>query len=267
MKTLVTHINPHLDDIAAIWLEQRYNPDFKDAAIIFISATNDHLEDTQNRLHLGVGRGQFDEHKGDIDDCAASLVYKDLLSKGLIPPEIEGSALAELVEWVRLDDLGKLMIRDYPEFSIPAWIRTTDSNPKTSLKTTQFGEEILDRILNVLKRKHLAEKEWGDKIEFETKFGHSYAIKGEAIDRAFCREKGGDLFLMYDPVSKWAQYFTPSFQIDLESIYQKLKKFDPKADWFLHQSHHMVICGSSAAPESKVTSLSFEDLIEVAKEA
>ena len=41
MKTLVTHINPHLDDIAAIWLFKKYHPDFKDAKIEFISASRD----------------------------------------------------------------------------------------------------------------------------------------------------------------------------------------------------------------------------------
>ena len=266
MTTLVTHINPHLDDIAAIWLEQKYNPDFKDSNIEFISASNEEQTDSEDKLFLGVGRGKFDEHKGDLEDCAASLVYKDLKSKGLVPTDdVQGSALAELVEWVRIDDLGRLEIRDYPQFSIPAWIRTTDSKSETSVETTKLGEEILERILRVLKRKYLAEKEWQGRVEFETKFGKSFAIKGMAVDRSFCREKGGDLFLMYEPESKWAQYFTPSFEIDLEPIYNQVKELDPEANWFLHQSHHMVICGSSASPDSKVTKLSFEELIEVTK--
>ena len=49
------------------------------------------------------------------------------------------------------------------------------------------------------------------------------------------------------------------------AIDEKLKKMDPEADWFLHQSHHMVLCGSSSAPDSKPTKLSFEQLIEAVK--
>jgi hypothetical protein len=268
MKTLITHINPHLDDIAAIWLYQKYHPDFKEATIEFVSASNEVSEESEDQVYLGVGRGKYDEHKGDLNDCAASLVYKDLKEQGLTPTdEVELKALEELVEWVRLDDLGKLEIRDYPDFSIPAWIRTTDSSPESSLKTTEMGKEILNRILGVLERKGKAELEWQSKVEFESGFGKSYAIKGQAIDRSFCRDKGGDLFLMVDPTNGSVQYFTPSFEIDLEPIYKRVKKLDPEADWFLHQSHHMVICGSSSAPESKMTKLSFEELIQAAKDA
>ena len=278
-KTLVTHINPHLDDIAAIWLYKKIYPEFKDASLEFVSATNDKLENTEDKVYVGVGRGEFDEHKGDTEDCATSLVYKHGMKAAplvpavkeaegstLTPADVEGKAVEELVEWVRQDDLGRLEIRDYPEFSIPAWIRSTDSNIESSKKTVELGIEILERILRVLKRKYLAEKEWEGSVEFETKFGKSFAIMGKAIDRSFCRDKGGDLFVMYDPNSKWTQYFTPSFEIDLEPIYNKVKELDPQADWFLHQSHHMVICGSNSSPESKVTKLSFEELIKAAKE-
>ena len=56
-----------------------------------------------------------------------------------------------------------------------------------------------------------------------------------------------------------------SLLLDLEPIYEKLIETEPDSGWFLHQSHHMVICGSSSAPEHK-TGLSFEELIEVVKE-
>jgi hypothetical protein len=69
---------------------------------------------------------------------------------------------------------------------------------------------------------------------------------------------------MYDPKFKSAQFFTPSFDIDLEPIYTKLIEAEKDAGWFLHQSHHMVICGSSSAPEHS-TSLTFEQLIDAAK--
>ena len=77
---------------------------------------------------------------------------------------------------------------------------------------------------------------------------------------------GGNLFLMVNPKYNGVQFFTPSHEIDLSPIYNKLKDIDPEADLFLHQSHHMVICGSGSAPESKTTILSFDQLIDVLKE-
>ena len=267
MKILITHINPHLDDIAAIWLFKRFNPEFKDANVEFISASegNTEAQESDDKVFLGVGRGRFDEHKGDLEDAAVSLVWKFLKENNFTPTDPTAlSALEELVDWVRLDDLGK-PAHVYDEFSLPAFIRPKYSDNASSLKAVELGVEILDRILDVLKRKHQAKKEWENHIEFDSKFGKSYAVKGKAVDREFCKKIGGDLFLMVDPDNNSVQYFTPSFEIDLKPIYDKVKKLDPAADWFLHQSHHMVICGSGSAPDSKKTKLNFEQLIEAAK--
>ncbi len=266
-KTLVTHINPHLDDIAAIWQFRRFHPDFKDANVEFISASegNRGAEESENKIYLGVGRGKFDEHKGDLEDAAVSLVWKYLRQKDFTPKEeTEVNALEELVNWIRLDDLGK-PAREMDEFSLPSFIRPKNGSKEDSLKAVELGSEILDRILEVLVNKHRANKDWEKAIEFESKFGKAYGVESSFVDREFCKKIGADLFLMVDPKNSSIQYFTPRFDVDLEPIYRKVKELDPKADWFLHQSHHMVICGSGSAPDSKKTKLSFEKLIEAAK--
>jgi len=267
MKTLVTHINPHLDDISAIWLFKKFHPDFKDAQSEFIGASRDaaKTEENEDKIFLGTGGGKFDEHKGDLEDCAASLVWKDVKATGLAPTDdIELKALDELVEWNRLIDLGKGSNAEFGAYSVQAFIRSKESTQESSLKSLELGEEILNRILELLKNKAHSEKDWESKVEFETKFGKSFAVTSSSIDRTFCREKGGDMFLMYDPKYKSAQFFTPSFEIDLEPIYKKVVELEPNSGWFLHQSHHMVICGSSSAPDQH-TELSFAELIEAAK--
>src|SRR3989344_3185770 len=153
MKTLVTHINPHLDDIVGIWLFKKYNSEFADANVEFISASRDAGGDTEEKIFIGTGGGQFDEHKEGLNTCAGSLVFDYLKAAGNIP----------------------------------------------------------------------------------------------------------DLDAKYNSV----QYFSP--EKDISAIYEKVKEKDPEASWFLHQSHHMVICGSSSAPDSKPTKLSMEELIEAAK--
>lgn len=269
MKILVTHINPHLDDISAIWLFKKFFSEFKDGEIEFINASRDEAikNETGDKIYFGTGGGKYDEHKGDLEDCATSLVWKDIKAKGLAPKdEAQLSAFEGLVEWNRIIDLGKGSPKDITPFSVPAFIRTKDSTQESSLKSQKLGEEILDRILEILKKRYQSQKDWEKRVEFESKFGKSYAISSETIDREFCKEKGGDLFLMYDPSHKSAQYFTPSFEIDLEPIYQKLIEVEPDCGWFLHQSHHMVICGSSSAPDAH-TELSFEKLIETPKDS
>ncbi|MDD5416315.1 MAG: hypothetical protein PHE48_04955 [Candidatus Daviesbacteria bacterium] len=268
MKTLVTHINPHLDDIASIWLFKKFHPEFKDAKIEFISASRNQAttEESEDKVFLGTGGGKFDEHKEGLNTCAGSLVYDYLRQKGYIPQdEITQKALEVLVEWNRLIDTGKAPNSQFDEFSVQSFIRCKDGTPQNSNRSVELGIEILNRILVVLKRKQQSLKDWEKRKEFATKFGKSFAVVSETVDREFCREQGGDLFLMYHPKYKSVQFFTPSFEIDLEPIYTKVKTLDPEASWFLHQSHHMVICGSSSAPDSKLTKLSFEELIEVTK--
>lgn len=278
-KTLITHINPHLDDICGIWLLKKYHPDFQDAQIDFISASrNAHLGGgtSSNRVHLrgvgledrvfvGTGGGRFDEHKEGLDTCAGSLVYDFLKQTGFIPSDITEKALEKLISWNRLIDTGKAPNYEFDAFSIQAFIRTKDSKDETSKKSVEMGIEILNRILQVLEKKEQSILDFEKKVEFQTIFGKSFAVISETVDREFCREQEGDLFLMYNPKYKSTQFFTPSFEIDLKSLYEKLKQVDPEASWFLHQSHHMVICGSSSAPDSEPTKLSFEQLIEVAK--
>ncbi|MDP3758574.1 MAG: hypothetical protein Q8Q86_02545 [Candidatus Daviesbacteria bacterium] len=269
MKTLVTHINPHLDDIACIWLFKKFHPEFKNAKLEFVSASRDLAakEETEEKIFVGTGGGRFDEHKEGLDTCAATLVYEYLKEKKYIPEdEISGKALDKLTGWNRLIDTGKAPDSQFNEFSVQAFIRSRDNSQETSEKSVELGIEILERILKVLKRKQQTLKDWEKKVEFQTKFGKSFAVISETVDREFCRQQGGDLFFMYNPKHQSVQFFTPSFEIDLKPIYDKVKSLDPEASWFLHQSHHMVICGSSSAPDSKPTKLSFEELIKIVKE-
>ncbi len=269
MKTLVTHINPHLDDIASIWLFKKFHPDFADAKLEFVSASRDLAakEESEEKIFVGTGGGRFDEHKEGLDTCAGTLVYEYLKEKKYIPEdEITGKALDKLTEWNRLIDTGKAPDCQFDEFSVQAFVRSRDNSQQTSERSVELGIEILDRILKVLKRREQSLKDWETKKEFQSKFGESFAVISETVDREFCRKQGGDLFIMYHPKHKGVQFFTPSFEIDLKPIYDKVKVLDPEASWFLHQSHHMVICGSSSAPDSKPTKFSFEELMKITGE-
>ena len=268
MKTLVTHINPHLDDIAAIWLFKKFHPQFKDANLEFISAHegNQGLEDSEDKVYFGVGRGKFDEHKGDLEDCATSLVWKDIKNQNLTPKdEGELKAYEELVEWSRLIDLGRMPLQQFDEYSVQAFIRPKESTAESSTAAIVLGEKILDRVLSVLKRKQKALKDWEKKVEFQSRFGRAYGLFSQYISRDFCQRQKGELFLMYNPQWKSVQFFTPIREIDLSPLFEKLQQLDPEASWYLHHSKHFILCGAGSDPVFKPTKLSFEQLIETAK--
>ncbi|OGE32540.1 hypothetical protein A3C59_01565 [Candidatus Daviesbacteria bacterium RIFCSPHIGHO2_02_FULL_36_13] len=262
MKTLVTHINPHLDDIVGIWLFKKYNSEFADANVEFISASRDAGGDTEEKIFIGTGGGQFDEHKEGLNTCAGSLVFDYLKAAGNIP-DLDAKALEKLIEWNLLVDTGKASSSEFDEFSIQSFIRTKDNSSESSRRSVELGQEILDRVLEVLRKREQSKIDWEKAVEFESQFGKGYAVESETVNREFVREKDGDLYLMVDPKYNSVQYFSP--EKDISAIYEKVKEKDPEASWFLHQSHHMVICGSSSAPDSKPTKLSMEELIEAAK--
>ncbi len=266
MKTLITHINPHLDDIVGIWFLRRFDPNFANANLEFISASREAAskDESDDRVYVGTGGGKYDEHKEELkDECATTLVFKDLKAKNLISQdEIVQKALEDIANWSLLIDTGHFPTHSLDEFDVQAFIRPQDNSAEASKKSVELGEEILDRILEVLKTKHQAIQDWKKRVEFKSGFGESYAIESESVNREFCRKAGGDLFIMINPKYKSVQFFTPSFEIDLESLYDKLKELDPEASWFLHQSHHMILCGAGAAPDFTPTKLSMQQLIE-----
>ena len=269
-KLLVTHINPHMDDIAAIWLFKRFNPEFSDAQIKFLPTAIEAVtwegkpaDSDPDVIHFGIGRGRYDEHKGDINDCATSLVWRDVKDKA---EGLEKAALQEIVDWETLDDTGRLSQGEYPEFSIPAWIRPKDATKiESSYEAMKLGSEILDRLLQVLVRKQQSLKDWESRVEFQSIFGKAVAVVSETVDRGFCKQNPGEVFLMKDPKKGYAQFFTPSQTIDLEPLYEKLKELEPQVGWYLHQSHHLVICGSNSSPNEEKSKLSLGELIEVVK--
>lgn len=267
MKTLVTHINPHLDDISAIWLFRKFFKEFNDAKFEFISASRDSkAQESQDKIFIGTGGGKFDEHKGDIGECATTLVWNEIKAQGLTPKdEFETKALEELIEWNRRIDTGMGNECEMNEYSIQNYLRPRDGKPESSGKAVILGEQILNRLLFSLKAKYQTIKDWEESIEFNSEFGRSFAVKSEVISRDFCRDKDAKLFLMYDPKRSSVQFFTPSLEIDLEPLFLKLKQRDSKASWYLHHSHHIILCGSGSAPEFIPTSLSFEQLIEIAR--
>ena len=47
MKTLITHINPHLDDVFAIWLLKKYDPKYQDFEVWLIDQNDEPLQNLE----------------------------------------------------------------------------------------------------------------------------------------------------------------------------------------------------------------------------
>jgi len=267
-KSLVTHINPHLDDIAAIWLIKKFFPEYKDAKVEFISADKGKggLNEVDT-LYIGVGMGKYDEHKGDVDESAMSLVWKDIKSQNLGSKDnFEEKAIDEMVKWNTLYDTAKMPYGEWDDFSVEAFIRSYENSPADSLKTVELGAQILDRILPVLIRKQHSLADWDKRIDFESKWGKSMGIGSSAFKKTLAYRQGYQVVIQHDPKDNFMGVTAPGLSdVDLEPVYLKLKEADPEADWFLHQGHKMVLCGAGSAPDVTRTKLTLDQVIEIVK--
>ncbi|MBI2451403.1 MAG: hypothetical protein HYV52_03700 [Parcubacteria group bacterium] len=267
-KILVTHINPHLDDIAAFWLFQRFHPDFQDAELKFLSQhhsptwENKPVDSDLDVIHLGVGRGMFDEHRGLPDESTTSLVWKWLKEKKLGPQEeILEKAIDKFVEQVRLEDTGHFIQR---EFSLPSVISGLNIFFRDSIKTSKTIFPILDGLVEFLKTEVILDQDWPKRIEFETAWGKGVALESQSRPYDYGYHRGFEIVISLNPVNGWRSIRAkgPS-NIDLTPVYGKLKEIDLKTDWYFHHSKKMIINGGDVAPEVKVSRLSLSELIKI----
>ena len=57
----------------------------------------------------------------------------------------------------------------------------------------------------------------------------------------------------------------PESGVNLESVYNILRKKDAQATWFLHASKKMVLNGSAKNPNSRPSKLTLKEIIEILK--
>jgi len=127
---------------------------------------------------------------------------------------------------------------------------------------------LLDGVLQLFIYKIRAEAEIAKGFIFYSKYGKSLAMNS-SNDEAMriAQKKGFSLVVMKDPQKKTARIkTTPSPELDLTPVYDKIKKVDQKGYWFLHILKNMLLNGSSRKPDATPTPLSLQQLIEIIKE-
>jgi hypothetical protein len=271
MKIIVTHIGPDLDAICATWLIKSFFPGWEEAAFAFVPAgtTLNKLppDDNPDVIHVDTGFGKYDHHQSNSDTCAAKLVEADVIN-------LHGSdtALERLVAVVNdIDHFREVFFpnptADFWEFSIVAaidgWRLLYAEDP---YKTVNLGMETLDGIYKTFQNKIWAEKELLQKGKlFDSPWGKSVALETTNDETVHLGQKMGyAVVVRKDPKKGYLRIKTlPKESIDLEKAYTEFLKRDPKATWFLHASHHMILNGSAKNPDMKPTTLTLEEIIKI----
>ncbi|MFC1640790.1 hypothetical protein ACFL2D_01930 [Patescibacteria group bacterium] len=284
MKHLVTHIQPHLDDIVGVWLMKKYNHEFHDAEVTFTEVTAEGgeclgdgpVDDDPDYVHIGVCRGKFDEHAGkdpNILESATTLVWKYLIEQDLLPDdEFEQKAIESLVQYVLQEDTGKLRGEALAEFTAGAVIQGMnlfDEKDKNVLSHQMYdnGVSIIEPLLLMRREAARLEKDWESRTDFESPWGKAAALvtsSAEADNYAYAHDYV--LVVIVNPDKEYRNIrASANSDVDLTNVHAELEKIDPEAEWYLHQSKKLLICGHDIAPSTKLSKTPLEKLIELVK--
>lgn len=271
-KTLVTHVRPHLDDVCAIWMYQKYVPGWKKSRVEFMPTTSEGgkpyggqpVDSDANIVHIGIGRGKLDEHKGNIGKSATTLLFAELKKHGHLPKNlVKRKALKLVTDYVLEDDLGKRIGHSSWPFEMATllmWMPKSEDRVST-------GITMLEALLYFYEDYVKLEKDWRKKKVFKTKWGRGVGVVSamRATIRAY--SEGYKLVAQVDPKHGYRSIRAHADSgVDLTSAYRRVKALEPKADWYLHHSKKMLICGSDVAPESERSKLTLPQLMALVRD-
>lgn len=277
MKKIVTHINPDLDAVTAVWLIKRFLPGWEKAEIDFCGYQSTYegkpVDSNPDILHVDVGEGKLDHHQLEEITSAAKLCFDYIKEqrKGRPLKELDEKALVQIIEVVTEADNARDL--NWPETTTPrnnfylhvliAGIRGMAGSDE---ETMTFGLKGMDAAFHQVKKSIDAREELKKGIEFESQWGRVIAIETgndsvlwEGEKKGYClvvrkdSETGG--------VRIYARYDT---EVDLTRAYNKFKKMDPKSEWYLHQSKKLLL-NMSSGKEMKPTKLTLNQIIDVLK--
>ncbi len=277
MKRIVTHINPDLDAVVAVWLVKRFLPGWEEAKVAFCQAgetiDNKPPDKDPNVLHVDTGLGKLDHHQLEEITSAAEICFKYIKQnrKGQPFKKLDEKALIQIIkvatEVDNARDLNWPEVKNArPNFYLHVIIAGIRGMAGSDEEAMNFGLKGMDAVFHQIKKAIDAQEELKEGTEFKTKWGKAIAIETgndnvlwEGEKKGYClvirkdQETGG--------VRIYARYDT---EVDLTSAYNKFKKMDSNSDWYLHQSKKLLL-NAATSHEMRPTKLTLNQIIEVLK--
>lgn len=281
MKIVVTHASPDMDAITSVWLIKKFLPNWNDALVKFVPA-GDRINGNKNTtdaiekigedevIHVDTGMGPLDHHQTASDKvCGASLTF-DFVKKNIADSKLE--AVERMVRVIVDVDHFKEVFRkdpmaDYHEFDLAGILDGLKLQfPGQDDYYVEFVSKCLDAVLHEFENRIWAEKEIKENgIKFETREGKGMGF--ETINDSVVKltqKMGYAIVARKDPRKGYVRIkVRPDSKIDLTLVFEKLKKIDPDATWYLHISKKMLLNGSVKNPKMRPTKLGIEEIIRV----
>lgn len=277
MKKIVTHINPDLDAVTAVWLIKRFLPGWEEAEIAFCKHQSTYdgqpVDSNPNILHVDVGLGKLDHHQLEEITSAAKLCFDYIKQqrKGQSLKELDEKALIQIIKVVTEADNARDL--NWPEtatsrnnFYLHVLIAGIRGMAGSDEEAMTFGLKGMDAVFHQIKKSIDAREELKKGVKFESQWGKAIAIKtGNDSVLWEGEKKGYCLVVRKNPETGGARiYARYDTEVDLTKAYNKFKKMDPDSDWYLHQSKKLLL-NMASGRKMKPTKLSLNQIIEALK--
>ena len=299
MKIVVTHSSPDMDAITSVWLIKKFLAGWENAVVQFVPAGERigngkwqmangkspiELIGDNEVIHVDTGMGPLDHHQTASDEvCGASLTFdfiKQVSAFAKASADRQNSekrkdkmeAVSRMVKVVVDIDHFKEVFRkdplsDYHEFDLAGILDGLKlERPNQDDYYVEFISKCLDAVLHEFENRIWAEKEIKENgIKFETRFGKGMGF--ETINDSvvkLAQKMGYAIVARKDPRKGYIRIKArPENKIDLTLAYEKLRKMDPDATWYLHISKKMLLNGSVKNPKMRPTKLKIDEIIKV----
>lgn len=257
---IVTHANPDFDCIVAIWLLKRFCG-MGDAEIKFMKFGESIPPEYKGAVFVDIGEGEYDHHhRKDFVSSAILVLGKFNLQNDAV--------LKQLAEIARRIDHGLPDERTKGLLNLIYIIKGLNTLYRDDpLKVMTIAFDCLDAIYKQASLLIRFEAEFKKGVKFRTKWGPGLAIETHNREiREYCHRKGYVVFVYVDPVTQYRGFAAPGGKgVNFSDVYEKIKAIEPDAEWYLHFSKDLLICGSDKAANYKLSKLEKDELINLVK--
>ena len=258
-RIIVGHLHPDLDCLAAIWVLQRWG-DMAGAALRFVSAgetlDGKPVDSDPRIVHVDTGGGRFDHHRTNDQTLSAA----ELVRRSIAPDDIALARLIRLVTQI-----------DHAHADVPPIFNVNDLIAGYHILFADQPTAVVGSMLPNFdawyaheRRQLRLEAAFARRIEFDTPWGLGMAMEsddGGSARLAFGH--GAVLYVYRDGKGCTGIAARSRSHVDLSSAYRDVRRLDPGADWYLHPSKRLLLCGTAKAPPKVPSKLSLDELIGV----
>lgn len=257
--TIVGHLHPDLDCLAAMWILRRWGG-LDQAELRFVPAgttlNGQPADSDPNIIHVDTGNGRFDHHMtADTSLSAAELVRRAVAPDNMV--------LERMVDVITLLDHARAEGGTAP--NILDLIEGSNLlHPETPHEVANATFINLDAWHEREAKQSRLEAAFENRIEFDTPWGFAIAMESEDGGSSRLAFRAGAVLYVYrDGKGNLGIVAKSRSSVDLTQVLRDLRRIDRDADWYLHPSKRLLVCGTPKAPPRAPSRLSLDELIGV----